>query len=370
MGDLGRFLGTSHERTEGPYFIIRERNRPQDSQQVLITPETLSGLMFKRLWQLKSLQIVISNPVALTEIVLCIKKNEEFPISGFPRTLQDENLRSSKLCHPRFAIFSTEFYLAVGIRPTPSNANQRWRSRTASQQNRRKKWTEPTAPIAMMNAYDTVNWLSSYSRPDYLVGNSTPQALADVRDRLGHDLAPMPVGSPVELSAVDGLIYEMMDTSCPVELEASIPVIVSQVIVEDEDAPSAHAMPRKPPKVYSSQDLSNAGSSQPASSSRTIPQVSVEDYHNEPATAQNNDELFYNGKASSYADSSSTSANVFGLGPDYSLSPTTLSSRSKGLASTTTFDSILEGRNDDAPDPQKAGPVKLPTRKGFRRMFR
>jgi len=104
LGDLGRFLGTSNERTEGPYFIIRERNRPQHSEQVFITSEILSGLIFKRKWQLKSLQIVISNPVALTEIVLCIKKNEEFPISGFPRTLQDEDLRSSKLCYPPFAI--------------------------------------------------------------------------------------------------------------------------------------------------------------------------------------------------------------------------------------------------------------------------
>jgi hypothetical protein len=325
--------------------------------------------MFKRIWQLKSLDIVISNPVVQTEIVLCIKKNEEFPISGFPRTLQDEDLRSSKSCHPPFAIFSAEIYLEVGIRPTPSTANQRWRSRTTSQQNRRKKWTEPAAPLALMDAYDTVNSLSSYSRPDYLVGDSTPQALADARDRLGHDLAPMPVDMPVELSAVEGLIYEMMDTSCPVELEASIPVIVPQVIVEDEDAPSAHAMPRKPPKVYWSQDLSNTDSSQPTSASTAVPNASVEDYQSEPATAQNNDDFFYISTASPYADSSSTSANVFGLGSDYSSSRTTLSSRGEGLTPTTTFDSILEEQNNGAPHPKKAGPVK-PTRKGFLKMFR
>jgi hypothetical protein len=228
-----------------------------------------------------------------------------------------------------------------------------------------------------MNSYDIVNSLSSYSRPDYLVGNSTPQALADVRDRLGHDLAPMPVDMPVdipveipipvELSAVEGLIYEMMDTSRPVELEASIPLIVPQVIVEDEDAPSAYAMPRKPPKVYWSQDSSDSGSSQPSSPSSTVAQASVEDYHNEQTIAQYNDEL---GTASPYEDPSSTSANVFGLGPDYSSSPTAPPSRSEGLTSTTTFDSILEEQNDGAPDPKKAGPAKLPTRKGFLRMFR
>lgn len=60
-----------------------------------------------------------------------------------------------------------------------------------------------------MNTEVDVNLLSNYLKSDYLVGNSTPQALAEARERLGHDLAPM----PAELSAVDGLIHEMADTS-------------------------------------------------------------------------------------------------------------------------------------------------------------
>jgi predicted acylesterase/phospholipase RssA len=103
FADLGRFLGTSHERSEGPYFVIRERNRPQDAQQIFITPETLTNLIFKRKWHMNSIHITVSNPIALTEIVLCIKKNEEFPISGFPRTLQEEDLRSSKLVSTVYA---------------------------------------------------------------------------------------------------------------------------------------------------------------------------------------------------------------------------------------------------------------------------
>lgn len=31
----------------------------------------------------------------------------------------------------------------VGMQPDPSSANKRWRNRTLSQQNRRKKWTQP-----------------------------------------------------------------------------------------------------------------------------------------------------------------------------------------------------------------------------------
>jgi len=182
LGEFGRVLGTAHQRTEGPYFIIREQNRSQDAQQVIINPGTLSKLMFNQIWQLKPLEIVLSSPVAITEIVLCLKKNDEFPISGFPRTLQDKDVRS------------------MGIRRRPSTADQCWRNRTASQHNRRKKWTEPILP----NTYDSSRLLSSYSRPNYLVRDPTFQMLADIRNQLGHDLGPM----PVEKSADNGLRHE------------------------------------------------------------------------------------------------------------------------------------------------------------------
>jgi hypothetical protein len=83
--------------------------------------------------------------------------------------------------------------------------------------------------------------------PDYIVASSTPEDLAVTADRLGHNLAPL----PVELSAVEGLIYEMADTSVPLEMEGSIPVVVSPPVIEqDETAPSPYAMPRRPPRVY------------------------------------------------------------------------------------------------------------------------
>jgi hypothetical protein len=135
------------------------------------------------------------------------------------------------------------------MRKRPSTANQRWRNRTLSQQNRRKKWIEPTTPTALLNSNANINTLSSYAMPNYVVGNSTPQALADTRERLGHDLAP----PPVELSAVEGLIYEMADTSQPVEMEGSIPVVNHQpieTVQQDESEPSPYALPRRPPRVY------------------------------------------------------------------------------------------------------------------------
>ena len=189
-------------------------------------------------------------------------------------------------------------------------------------------------------------------------------------------------------------------------MEGSIPAEVPQAIVEDEEAPSAHALPRKPPKIYWTEDSSNVGTSQPESASRSVPQVSVEGCYNESATAQNNDNL-YDDLATSHAApfrpaeriyssvrrpneqqvheiarnnnfhhpplttplASRASTNSLNSEPDYSSSSTTLASRREGLASTTTFDSILEERNDSAPNPKKAPPVKSPTRNGFRRIF-
>lgn len=49
------------------------------------------------------------------------------------------------------------------------------------------------------------------------MGDSTDAELLEVRERLGHDLTPV-TADIHEMSAVDGLIYEMEDTSTPAEL--------------------------------------------------------------------------------------------------------------------------------------------------------
>lgn len=41
--------------------------------------------------------VTIPTMWVFTEIVLCIKKKEEFPISGFPRSIPQEDARQCKL---------------------------------------------------------------------------------------------------------------------------------------------------------------------------------------------------------------------------------------------------------------------------------
>jgi len=149
LREFGRFLSNSHERSSCPYFIIRERNRPQDAEQVLITQDIIIDLVLRSHWRMDPIHIKVSNMIALTEIVLCIKRNDEFPISGFPRSLQQEDARSSN-------------------RQAPIT-NERWRNRTPSQQRRRKKWTQSVGDLFVPRGLTRVKSLSSYFKADYLV---------------------------------------------------------------------------------------------------------------------------------------------------------------------------------------------------------
>ncbi|TVY16534.1 Phospholipase A I [Lachnellula arida] len=183
--EFGNFLNSSHERSQGPYFIVRERDNPQQAEQLPIDKKLISDLMIKLKWRMPCIHFKLSSTLAVMEIVLCIRKNEELHISGFPRRLQQENLRSNSKVY-------------------------RWRNRTASQNKRRKKRALPVPH----NKFHRVNSLSSYSTSDYLVGRSTPNHLRDISNKLGNDLEPL----PAELSATGGMIYEMPDSSVPAEL--------------------------------------------------------------------------------------------------------------------------------------------------------
>jgi hypothetical protein len=65
----------------------------------MISHQILSDMVIKSQWRMDPLQIKASNRLALVEIVLCIKNDEEFPISGFPRMLQGDKRMSRESSH-------------------------------------------------------------------------------------------------------------------------------------------------------------------------------------------------------------------------------------------------------------------------------
>lgn len=93
LRELGLFLTDAHERSQGPYFIVRgDRNQSQEAKQIMITDDMIQNL-FKSQWRTGIIRIKIPSMLVLTEIVLCIRRDEEFPISGFPRSIPQENAR-------------------------------------------------------------------------------------------------------------------------------------------------------------------------------------------------------------------------------------------------------------------------------------
>jgi hypothetical protein len=222
------------------------------------------------------------------------------------------------------------------------------------------------------------------------------------------------------LSAVEGLIYEMADTSVPVEMEGTIPVVVPQIVVEQDDMePSPYALPRRPPRVYpyiepSSQSHSRSTSqaNPPANQPGQVEsnQESSGQYQQFRPEAENPSNLYWldtreinpvspaaqitgtdQGRVglltgqqqqtrrslerndlyqppSNPMLASKASTDSAGSGATTISSPATLS-RSDGSASTATFDSILGEMTDASADPKNATKVKERKTKKFRRIF-
>lgn len=91
-----------------------------------------------------------------------------------------------------------------------------YRRRTFSQQKRRGQWSGKQSPNAPVPDDDTI---SRYSDPYYIVGSSTPEALAAIAQRFNTSTNELPGGDIPNIS-----IQEMEDTSrAPVELQFDWP---------------------------------------------------------------------------------------------------------------------------------------------------
>lgn len=100
--------------------------------------------------------------------------------------------------------------------------------------------------------------LSSYSSPEYLVGNSSSAHLRDIRNQLGYDLT-LPAETH-DLSSSNDMVYEIMDNSSARELEDT--EIVPAITITDSDAGSRASSIRSAgsrPSFRSSSDVEDGG---------------------------------------------------------------------------------------------------------------
>ena len=108
-------------------------------------------------------------------------------------------------------------FLSIGLRLDTDKKTERWRTRTASQLKRRKKWTQPLLSDEASSAKNKLKgWspIKNLSTPEYIIGNSTVNSLENTKVRLGHYLgSEIPTSSEVfELADTGRQIHEMEDT--------------------------------------------------------------------------------------------------------------------------------------------------------------
>lgn len=92
ISELGRFIKNKSWHDRDPFFLILEEHRPAEAaMRVPITSDVLDRMIRLREFRMGSVSIELKNKLAKTEIRLWFNDREMFYISGFPRSLfQDE----------------------------------------------------------------------------------------------------------------------------------------------------------------------------------------------------------------------------------------------------------------------------------------
>lgn len=100
--NLGTYLRDCNSDKHSPYFIIEEKYRENLAEKVPIGPQVIDEMMRDGKFQMQQLKFVISRHHATSNIKICLKetpkkkKDWSFPISKFPRTLQQESTHKGK----------------------------------------------------------------------------------------------------------------------------------------------------------------------------------------------------------------------------------------------------------------------------------
>jgi hypothetical protein len=102
MAAFGRVLHTFAQTRLR--FIVRDRSAPQISQMMFMPHDAVSDLMYKSQWRMGLVEIKMPSLTNVTEFVLVLRNGEEFPISGFPRRLQEDDSLTCKWTCPRYIL--------------------------------------------------------------------------------------------------------------------------------------------------------------------------------------------------------------------------------------------------------------------------
>jgi hypothetical protein len=229
IGEIGKLLRIWSHADEGPYFLIQEEYRASRSaMQVKITSDVIRRMIVDFQFRMPRVGVKMSKDFAVTEMCLYFNKTEQHPISGFPRSLLNDELNPKReLVHSRtpasqepVSIVSSRnlsyhvAYMplldlqqnaaglgAYGVaNPTmfsletrqALNANSfRWAGRTPSKHQHRKKWVAPALDPRRANT------IIRYSSGDHFLGDGSADALRESAALLTHGPSP-PSQNPKE----------------------------------------------------------------------------------------------------------------------------------------------------------------------------
>ena len=95
MRELGHLFKSILGSRRNMCFVIQEQYREFDVAQVMITPDTIEGMIQNCTFKMSVVSITVSNRLASSEVFLEFGPNEMYPISGFPRVLHQQENRKS-----------------------------------------------------------------------------------------------------------------------------------------------------------------------------------------------------------------------------------------------------------------------------------
>jgi predicted acylesterase/phospholipase RssA len=170
VSDVGKILRSRVKNAQRPHFIVQEEYAGAGKvEKIPISRDVLERMIREYSFRMNRIQITLSSKVAITEMSLRLDDDSCYPLSGFPRSLlQDEGnpttIRSSTI------------------------KSSRWKGRTPSQQHRRKKWVVPD-PAQLLNRSDTI---SRYSNSGHVLGDSSADDLQMSEKLLTNGPSPNP----------------------------------------------------------------------------------------------------------------------------------------------------------------------------------
>lgn len=98
IGELGKIIRSCTQNGRDPYFLVQEEySAAKTAQQIGLSEEVVQRMIKDFQFRMGRIELRLSSQLTRTEMFLCLNESDWFSISGFPRSLvQDEGYSASR----------------------------------------------------------------------------------------------------------------------------------------------------------------------------------------------------------------------------------------------------------------------------------